>query len=90
MHITRRRLAVSVLFIVPALIGLTGCTRFGATLSRPVDPVVLAGSAVPKLLGGAPAHVVGFAWDGSAWRGRPTWTRPGTGRCSITRSAGPR
>ncbi len=71
MHITRRRLAVSVAFIVPALIGLTGCTRFGATLSRPVDPVVLTGSAVPKLLGGAPAHVVGFAWDGNAWHQVP-------------------
>ena len=29
------------------------------------------GSALPKLLGGAPAHVVGFAWDGSAWHQIP-------------------
>lgn len=62
-----RRTAVVVAVLVPALLGLTGCTRFGATLSRPSDPVVLQGASVPKLLGGDPAHVVGFAWDGSAW-----------------------
>jgi hypothetical protein len=70
-HITRRRLAVSVAFLVPALVGLTACTRFGATLSRPSDPVVVAGSALPKLLGGAPTHVVGFAWDGTDWHQVP-------------------
>ena len=71
MHNTRRRLAVTVACVVPALIGLAACTRFGATLSRPSDPVVLAGSAVPKLLGGAPSHVVGFAWDGTDWHQVP-------------------
>src|SRR5690349_18259738 len=59
------------LIVVPALLALNGCTRFGATLNRPEDPVVLDGSAVPKLLGTAPAHVVGFAWDGSQWHQIP-------------------
>jgi hypothetical protein len=71
LHFTRQRLAVTVAVVVPALLGLAGCTRFGATLSRPADPVVLSGSALPQLLGGAPAHVVGFAWDGSAWHQIP-------------------
>ena len=66
-----RRTAIVVLVLVPALLGLAACTRFGATLTRPSDPVVLAGSAVPKLLGGDPMHVVGFAWDGSAWHQIP-------------------
>ena len=59
------------LLLVPALLGLAACTRFGATLTRPSDPVVLAGSRLPKLLGGDPMHVVGFAWDGSAWHQIP-------------------
>jgi hypothetical protein len=47
--------------------GLSACTRFGATLTRPSDPIVLNGSALPKLLGTDPMHVVGFAWNGSTW-----------------------
>jgi len=59
------------LVLVPALLALAGCTRFGGTLNRPEDPVVLDGSGLPKLLGTAPAHVVGFAWDGSQWHQIP-------------------
>jgi hypothetical protein len=66
-----RRSVVVVVAVAAALLGLTACTRFGATLSRPWEPVVLDGSALPKLLGGAPMHVVGFAWDGSAWHQIP-------------------
>ncbi len=51
---------------------LSGCnTRYGATLQRPSDPIVLTGAQVPGLLGADPQHVVGFAWDGSAWHQIP-------------------
>ncbi len=66
-----RRGLGAVLAVVIAGLGLAACTRFGASLSRPAEPVVLDGSALPKLLGGAPMHVVGFAWDGSAWNQVP-------------------
>jgi hypothetical protein len=62
---TRRWRTFSVIALVPGLIALAGCTRFGASLSRPGDPVVLDGSAVPKLLGATVSRVVGFSWDGS-------------------------
>ena len=65
------RRALAVVAIVPALLLLSGCTRFGAPLARPQDPVVLDGSATPKLLGAAVARVVGFAWDGSEWQQIP-------------------
>jgi hypothetical protein len=65
----RGRIAVSA--IVLAVIGLAGCTRFGATISRPSDPVVLDGSALPKLVGTDPMHIVGFSWDGSTWHQVP-------------------
>jgi hypothetical protein len=67
----RRRTVLTFAVIVPSVLGLAACTRFGATLSRNEEPVVLAGSAVPKLLGGAPMHVVGFAWDGETWHQIP-------------------
>ncbi len=66
----RRRVLLGAL-VVPALLGLTACTRFGASLSRVSDPVVLDGTALPKLLGGEPAHIVGFSWDGKAWHQIP-------------------
>src|SRR3954468_3545561 len=62
---------IGALLVVPALLGLAGCTRYGATLSRPSDPVVLTGSALPKLVGGDPQHLVGFSWDGKAWHQVP-------------------
>ena len=71
MKILRRRGLIAVLATGLALLGLAGCTRFGASLSRPSDPVVLDGSALPKLLGTDPMHVVGFSWDGSAWHQVP-------------------
>ncbi len=56
---------------VIVLVAAVGCTRFGASLSRPEDPVVLTGAALPALLGATPSSVVGFAWDGSAWHQVP-------------------
>ncbi len=56
---------------VVALVAATGCTRFGASLSRAEDPVITTGAALPKLIGSAPSAVVGFAWDGSAWHQVP-------------------
>ncbi len=46
---------------------LTACTKNGAALVRPDEPIVLQGSSFPKLLGSDPMHVVGFAWNGSVW-----------------------
>jgi hypothetical protein len=71
MRIVGRRGTLAIALAFPALLGLTGCTRFGATLSRPSDPVVLAGNALPKLLGTDPMHIVGFAWDGEHWHQIP-------------------
>jgi hypothetical protein len=71
MRIPARRTALAAALVVPALLGLTGCTRFGATLSRPSDPVVVTGGQLPKLLGSDPMHVVGFAWDGTHWHQIP-------------------
>ena len=67
----RGRRAFAVVAVIPALLLLSGCTRFGATLARPQDPVVLDGSATPKLLGAAVPRVVGFAWNGSEWQQIP-------------------
>lgn len=51
---------------------MAGCnTRFGATLDRHADPIVLEGSSLPKLIGASPRHVVGFSWDGSSWHQIP-------------------
>jgi len=66
-----RRVLGLVVAVAVAALGLAACTRFGASLSRPAEPIVLDGSALPKLLGGAPMHIVGFAWDGNAWHQVP-------------------
>ena len=71
MKVLRSRILIAVLGAGLAVFGLAACTRFGATLSRSSDPVVLDGSALPKLLGTDPMHVVGFAWDGHAWHQIP-------------------
>jgi hypothetical protein len=71
LKLLRARAPIAVLAAGLAVFGLAGCTPFGATLSRSSDPVVLDGSALPKLLGTDPMHVVGFAWDGSAWHQIP-------------------
>jgi hypothetical protein len=68
---TRRSLVIGIAVLVPVLLGLTGCTRFGSTLARASDPVVLDGSALPKLVGSDPMHLVAFAWDGAAWHQIP-------------------
>jgi hypothetical protein len=69
----RRKRNLATLAMVPIVMGLalTSCTRFGATLNRPETPVVLDGSALPKLIGTAPQHVVGFSWDGKKWNQIP-------------------
>jgi hypothetical protein len=67
----RHKWFVVTIVAVAALSGLTSCTRFGATLARPSEPVVLTGANLPKLVGATPQHVVGFAWDGNAWHQVP-------------------
>ncbi len=62
---------VGALLVVPVLLGLAGCTRYGASLSRPSDPVVLTGWPCPSSSGGDPQHVVGFSWDGKVWHQIP-------------------
>ena len=80
----RARRGLGVLIVIPVILGLAvGCTRYLSTLARPEEPVVLDGSALPKLAGTAPAHVVGFAWDSKKWNQIPTqvdqrdWVNPG-------------
>jgi hypothetical protein len=63
--------SVAVLAAGLAVFGLAACTPFGATLNRSLEPVVLDGSALPKLIGVDPMHIVGFAWDGKAWHQIP-------------------
>jgi hypothetical protein len=69
----RRGKTIAALAVTVVLVaGISGCnSRYGASLDRPDDPIVLAGSSLPKLLGTAPRHVVGFSWDGSAWHQIP-------------------
>ena len=71
MKLRRSRVVGLVLASTLVVFGLAACTPFGATLNRPSDPVVLDGSALPKLLGTNPMHIVGFAWDGKAWHQVP-------------------
>src|SRR5262249_6319670 len=66
-----RGLAVSVGGGLTLVVAAVGCTRLGASLSRNEEPVVMAGSSLPKLLGAAPSHVVAFAWDGDSWHQVP-------------------
>jgi hypothetical protein len=75
---------LGLLAAVPVIMGLAvGCTRFGATVARPEEPVVMDGSSLPKLLGTAPQHVVAFSWDGKQWVQIPVqvdqrdWVNPG-------------
>src|SRR3954469_22287301 len=67
----RRRNIIAIAVLSAAVLALSACTRFGATISRPSDPVVLTGSALPKLPGGDAMHVVGFACDGTVWHQIP-------------------
>ncbi len=83
MRLLRSRSVLVTLAAGLVVFGLAACTRFGATLSRPSDPVVLDGSSLPKLLGTDPMHIVGFAWDGTTWHQIPVqvdqrdWVSPG-------------
>jgi hypothetical protein len=63
--------ALGAIGVIVALVALSGCTKYGATLARPEEPVVLDGSALPKLVGTTPTRVVGFAWDGEVWHQVP-------------------
>ncbi len=77
---TRRTALVALL---PLVLALVSCTKYGATLHPTGDPIVVEGSQVPTLLGTAPAHVVAFAWDGKTWHQIPVqvderdWVSPG-------------
>ena len=67
----RRSIAALCATVVLAA-GLSSCnTRFGASLDRSNDPVVLTGADTPNLIGADPGHVVGFSWDGSSWHQIP-------------------
>jgi hypothetical protein len=68
-RLRRRALAVGAVVLAAPL--LNGCTKYGATLSRVEDPVMMVGSSVPKLLGTDPTTLVGFAWDGTQWHQIP-------------------
>jgi hypothetical protein len=67
---TRRR-SWAILALALAGIGLVGCTRFGATLTRSEHPVVMTGASLPSFLGADPFLVTGFAWDGESWHQVP-------------------
>ncbi len=71
MRVLQSRGLAVILAVGLAVFGLAACTIYGAAISRPSDPVVLDGSALPKLLGTDPMHIVGFAWDGSTWHQIP-------------------
>ncbi|MEY3362189.1 MAG: hypothetical protein RL531_1908 [Actinomycetota bacterium] len=70
MRLRRSGLVVPVLAL--GLIGLAAPTPAGATVpvSRPADPVVLTGAAVPSLIGRVPSRIVALRWTGSAWQRR--------------------
>jgi hypothetical protein len=66
----RRITAVGVVLAVAA-VGLAACTKYGASLNRPHEPVVLTGADLPDLAGAEPRRVVAFAWDGKVWHQVP-------------------
>ena len=68
----RRRGAIALALLAPALLSLVGCNKYGSSIARPEDPVVLTAASTPKLLGTVPASVVGFAWNGTGWFQIPT------------------
>lgn len=71
---SRRRVRIGTALCAAALltVGAAGCnTRYGATITRTDDPVVLTGANTPNLIGADPQHVVGFAWNGSTWNQVP-------------------
>ncbi len=69
---TRTRSIVAAVAAATLLVGIAGCnSRYGASLDRADDPVVLTGADVPGLEGTSPQHIVGFSWDGSAWHQIP-------------------
>jgi hypothetical protein len=77
-----RRLSAAVA-LVPLLLALTSCTKYGATLKPTGDPIVVEGSQAPALIGASPLHIVGFSWDGKVWHQIPIqvderdWVSPG-------------
>ena len=77
-----RRLCAAVA-LVPLLVALTSCTKYGATLKPTGDPIVVEGSQAPALIGASPLHIAGFSWDGTTWHQIPIqvderdWVSPG-------------
>jgi hypothetical protein len=77
------RQLVAALAVVPLVMMLASCTKHFGSLNRLGDPVIMTGDQLPKLLGAAPQHIVGFAWDGSGWTQVPVqvderdWVSPG-------------
>ncbi|MBA2625577.1 MAG: hypothetical protein H0U89_08235 [Acidimicrobiia bacterium] len=59
--------AVLGLAAVAALAVLPGCDPARSTVDRPEDPVVLTGSALPRLRGRAPQRIVAFRYASGAW-----------------------
>ena len=62
---------IAAVLTLTTMAALSACTPYGATLSRPSDPVVMSGAELIGLTGAQPQHIVGFAWDGSSWHQIP-------------------
>lgn len=69
---TRGKFTAATIVAVLAVATVAGCnTRYGSTLDRFSDPVVITGAEVPGLQGAAPHHIVAFSHDGTAWHQIP-------------------
>jgi hypothetical protein len=64
------RTGIATLVAVPLSVLLAVSAAAANTLGRTADPLILAGDAVPSLLGIAPNEVVAFRYDG-AWQQIP-------------------
>ncbi|MDQ3147996.1 MAG: cupin domain-containing protein, partial [Actinomycetota bacterium] len=63
-----RGLLLGLLTVLPLL---TGCDPARSTVNRPDDPVVLTGSALPRLRGRAPGRIVAFRVTSGSWQQVP-------------------
>lgn len=57
--------------MVGAVMAAGGGSAGAAPLTRPADPVVVSGASLPTLSTFGKALIVGFAYDGSAWKHIP-------------------
>lgn len=72
MALRRVRIGTAICAATLLTVGAAGCnTRYGASITRTDDPVVLTGADTPNLIGAVPQHVVGFSWDGGNWNQIP-------------------